>query len=215
MNKGKIPCSGFFIDTRYLVFTDDKILQLSQSILEQISSGGTGNGGTGTVFYPQVTPQSNGDLLLSWINDGGLENPTPVNIKGDKGDKGADGSPGIDGQKGDPFTYDDFTSAQLEALKGKDGTDYILTESDKLDIADMVDVVGKVDLSDYARTEELPTKLSQLANDSAFITIDDIPDITVPDIDISEFVTQEEFNAKLSSFDVISIEDINAILSEN
>lgn len=37
--------------------------------------------------------------------------------------------------KGDPFTYDDFTPEQLEALKGKD---YVLTDTDKTEIADVV-----------------------------------------------------------------------------
>lgn len=39
------------------------------------------------------------------------------------------------GEKGDPFTYDDFTVEQLEELKGKDGNDYVLTEADKTEIA--------------------------------------------------------------------------------
>ncbi len=38
--------------------------------------------------------------------------------------------------KGDPFTYDDFTPEQLEALRGDD---YVLTDQDKQDIADLVD----------------------------------------------------------------------------
>src|SRR5699024_9330918 len=51
---------------------------------------------------------------------------------GDKGEPGADGKDGTDGAKGDPFTYEDFTEEQLEALRGpkgepgedgKDGTD--------------------------------------------------------------------------------------------
>ena len=41
----------------------------------------------------------------------------------------------FDGEKGDPFTYDDFTAEQLEALKGKD---YVLTEADKTEIANAV-----------------------------------------------------------------------------
>ena len=57
---------------------------------------------------------------------------------------------GKDGDKGDPFTYEDFTPEQLAALKGKDGVDgqdgkngedgqdgkdYVLTEADKTEIA--------------------------------------------------------------------------------
>ena len=43
------------------------------------------------------------------------------------------------GEKGDPFTYDDFTPEQLEALKGQPGAkgdDYVLTEADKQEIAE-------------------------------------------------------------------------------
>ena len=34
---------------------------------------------------------------------------------------GTQGPQGIQGPKGDPFTYDDFTAAQLEKLRGKNG----------------------------------------------------------------------------------------------
>lgn len=61
------------------------------------------------------------------------------------------GADGKKGEKGDAFTYDDFTPEQLAALKGekgdkgdkgedgKDGqhgSDYVLTESDKTEIAE-------------------------------------------------------------------------------
>lgn len=48
----------------------------------------------------------------------------------------------LNGEKGDPFTYEDFTPEQLEALKGEpgkdgeNGSDYVLTESDKTEIAE-------------------------------------------------------------------------------
>ena len=37
--------------------------------------------------------------------------------KGDKGDKGEKGDKGIQGVKGDPFTYDDFTEAEIKELQ--------------------------------------------------------------------------------------------------
>lgn len=40
-------------------------------------------GEDGAVFTPSVDVDGN----LSWTNDGGLDNPDTVNIKGDKGDK--------------------------------------------------------------------------------------------------------------------------------
>lgn len=42
------------------------------------------DGSSGVTFTPSVSP----DGELSWDNDGGLENPDPVNIKGPKGDSG-------------------------------------------------------------------------------------------------------------------------------
>lgn len=55
--------------------------------------GKTGN--TGVTFTPHVDSQGN----LSWTNDGGLENPATVNIKGPKGEDST--VPGPKGDKGD------------------------------------------------------------------------------------------------------------------
>ena len=52
------------------------------------------NGANGATFIPSVQE----DGMLSWSNDGGLDNPAPVNIKGPKGDTGLQG---IQGEKGD------------------------------------------------------------------------------------------------------------------
>lgn len=43
-----------------------------------------GDGVDGTTFTPSVSE----DGIISWTNDGGKENPAPVNIKGPKGDSG-------------------------------------------------------------------------------------------------------------------------------
>lgn len=47
----------------------------------------------------------------------------PLDAKGIaiKGDPGRDGRDGVDGRDGAPFTYDMFTPAQLEALRGPEG----------------------------------------------------------------------------------------------
>lgn len=45
---------------------------------------------------------------------------------------------GVKGDKGDAFTYSDFTPEQLASLKGEKGDDYVLTEQDKQDIANLV-----------------------------------------------------------------------------
>ena len=101
-------------------------------------------GGGGATFVPSVDAEGN----LSWSNDGDLPNPETVNIKGPRGEKGEDGytpikgvdyfdgeqgvpgytpQKGVDyfdgqqGEKGDPFTYEDFTPEQLASLKGEKG----------------------------------------------------------------------------------------------
>lgn len=70
-------------------------------VVDAIKTGGFG-ALDGATFTPSVS--SNG--VLSWTNDKGKTNPASVNIKG---------------PKGDAFTYADFTSAQLEALRGPKG----------------------------------------------------------------------------------------------
>lgn len=62
-----------------------------------------------------------------------------VSLKGDKGDKG------------EPFEYKDFTPAQLEALTGPigpKGDSYVLTETDKNEIAQIV-------LAEFPTAEEV------------------------------------------------------------
>lgn len=70
----------------------------------------------------------------------------------------------LKGDKGEPFKYSDFTPEQLESLrgpqgktgpKGQKGDSYILTENDKEEIASKVAV---------------PTKTSELENDSDFVS---------------------------------------------
>lgn len=64
---------------------------------EQGLQGETGTAGAnGTTFIPAVSE----DGLISWTNDGGLENPDSVNIKGSKGDTGPQGPKGDTGERG-------------------------------------------------------------------------------------------------------------------
>lgn len=63
-------------------------------------------GGFGALDGATFTPSVSSDGVLSWTNDKGKTNPASVNIKG---------------PKGDAFTYADFTSEQLAALRGPKG----------------------------------------------------------------------------------------------
>lgn len=57
-----------------------------------IVTSGSGTGGAdGTTFTPSVSE----DGIISWTNDGGKDNPTPVNIKGADGANGTNGENGV------------------------------------------------------------------------------------------------------------------------
>ena len=98
--------------------------------------GGGSSGNDGTTFVPSVSA----DGVLSWTNDGGLENPAAVNIKGDKGEKGDKGDTGPQGEKGDKG---DTGATGPQGEPGADGytpikgTDY-WTSADKAEIVDDV-----------------------------------------------------------------------------
>lgn len=54
------------------------------------------DGQNGATFFPTVS----NDGVISWTNDRDLDNPPPVNIKGEKGDKGDKGDQGERGLQG-------------------------------------------------------------------------------------------------------------------
>lgn len=70
-------------------------------------------GEDGATFTPSVSS----DGVISWTNDKGLANPNSVNIKGPQGEKGEKGETGETGPQ---------------------GNDYVLTDDDKEEIADLV-----------------------------------------------------------------------------
>lgn len=88
---------------------------------EKVSLWDSGTAGADGEDGATFTPSVSSDGTLSWTNNKGLDNPTPVNVKGADGTNGVDGAKGDKGDKGDPFTYDDFTAAQLATLKGEKG----------------------------------------------------------------------------------------------
>lgn len=91
----------------------EHINQVAQAVIELEENGGQGGGGSGkngVTFVPSVSA----DGVISWTNDGGLDNPDSVNIKGEKGDKGEQGIQGIQGVKGEKGD---------SGAAGKDGTD--------------------------------------------------------------------------------------------
>ena len=76
------------------------------------------DGKSGSTFTPHVSE----DGLLSWTNDGDLDNPEPVNIKGQKGDKGETGAPGDDGAQGEKGD-DGLSAYEVAVQNGYGGTE--------------------------------------------------------------------------------------------
>ena len=72
-----------------------------------VNQGGL-QGANGAVFTPSVAA----DGTLSWTNDGGLENPDAVNIKGPKGEPGTNGADGRTPVKGQDY----FTAADKNEM---------------------------------------------------------------------------------------------------
>lgn len=99
--------------------------------IRSLTTEGDGTSGqNGYTFTPSVSAEG----VISWTNDGDLENPPPVNIKGPAGATGATGAPGAKGADGktpvkgtDYFTAADkaeLVQAVLAALPDGDGATY-------------------------------------------------------------------------------------------
>lgn len=126
------------------------------------ASGGSDGGvpGTNGVTF---TPHLSADGTLSWTNDGGLTNPTPVNIKGAKGDTGPRGEKGDTGPQGPQGEKGDTGAQGAKGDKGDTGaagSDASVTENN------IVAALGYTPLkiSDIAAetTETLPNYTNQL-----------------------------------------------------
>ena len=181
--------------------TEDVYNQIMELLNRYIEQGGGGVGNDGATFIPQISE----DGILSWTNDKGLENPEPVRIVGKDGEaptieiddngfwviggyntgvkaKGEDGHTPVKGV--DYFDGKDGKNAYQYAVDGGyEGSEGefaqkmatpIPTKTSDLE-NDSNFLTQHQDLSDYAKSSEIPTKTSEITNDSGFITNSDIP----------------------------------------
>ena len=75
---------------------DSESLVMSQKATTNFGGGG-GSSENGATFTPSVSSAG----VISWTNDKGLANPSPVNVKGPQGPKGYDGDTGPQGEQGE------------------------------------------------------------------------------------------------------------------
>lgn len=90
-----------FVRNNTHTHTNNTVLQqlgedVSGSLTYKGASVGSGGGTGGVVYIPEVSDQG----ILSWTNNGGLSNPSSMNIRGAQGEKGDTGAAGAQGVQG-------------------------------------------------------------------------------------------------------------------
>ncbi len=101
---------------------EEQLTQAVESALQEAKDSGDFDGKDGTSVTVKSVSESSADGGSNVVT---FSDGKTVTIK--NGNKGKDGYTPVkgkdysDGEKGDPFTYEDFTVEQLAALKGKDG----------------------------------------------------------------------------------------------
>ena len=111
------------------------------------------NGADG--YSPRATVTKSGTVSTITVTDKNGTTTVTVN-DGAKGDKGEQGAQGVKGDKGDKGDKGETGAAGAD---GKDGADWVPTAAEKTAIAN--EAAGMV---------SVPTKTSQLTNDSGFLT---------------------------------------------
>lgn len=223
-----------------------------QALLKDI-----GQGVNGTTYTPSVSAAGE----ISWTNDGGKDNPEPMNIKGPKGDTGPQGAPGKDGERGPqgepgkdgaagpqgpqgepgaegPQGPKGDIGAQGEQGEqgpkgdtgaqgpqgeqgpkgdtgpqgeqgpkgdpgpaGADGKDYVLTDTDKTDIAAKVEIPdGSVTTNKLADGAVTGDKVSSLAIEAKHIKPRTITGMRLALKTVTENLLSDELQAKLTSW---------------
>ena len=220
-----------------------------QALLKDI-----GQGVNGTTYTPSVSAAG----VISWTNDGGKDNPEPVNIKGPKGDTGPQGAPGKDGEQGPqgepgkdgaagpqgpqgepgaegPQGPKGDIGAQGEqgpkgdtgaqgpqgeqgpkgetghqgeqgpkgdpGPAGADGKDYVLTDTDKTDIAAKVEIPdGSVTTNKLADSAVTGDKIKSLAIETKHIKPRTITGARIVLKTVTENLLSDELQTKLTSY---------------
>ena len=203
----KIKCN----DTEYDIKDEtarSSVTSLQSSVgtlttrVNALETGGTGGAGPkgdkgddGVTFTPNVSEAG----VISWTNNGGLNNPESVNIKGAKGDNGTNGTDGVSptvtvskSGKVTTVTITDKDGEHVATINdGADGTGSggsgdmtkAIYDTDEDGIVDNASKLGGQLPAYYAKASDIPTvptKVSALENDSGFITGYTETDPTVP-----------------------------------
>ena len=114
---------------------DDGDLATEEYVNQKIAEAQLGGGSGGSVDLENYYTKTEVDAAIEQIE----LTPGPKGDKGDQGEPGANGAPGEKGEKGDKG---DPGEQGIQGIQGEPGADYVLTDTDKQEIAAMVDVSG-------------------------------------------------------------------------
>lgn len=179
-------------DALYITLRNDV-----DNILQMIENGEIGGGGSGTGMTPEQKEQlttaynhamSDAVTTTDTVNSAvaSYVEANKDTLKGEKGDKGDTGATGAKGDKGEA------------GANGKDG----LTTAVSVNGTTYTHVDGTVTLPDYPT---VPTKVSELANDSSFATESYVTtkiaeaSISGGSVDLSEYAKTTEVNTAIST----------------
>lgn len=153
------------VDGGYIQYSTDKGETWVNLIAEADLKGDKGDTGA-----DGITPHigANGNWYIG-DDDTGKPSRGEQGAKGDAGPQGPKGDPGEKGGKGDPGTPGKNGTDGHTPVKG---TDY-WTAADKAEIVE--DTKAAIDLSNYAEKTDIPSKTSQLTNDSGYLTLATLP----------------------------------------
>lgn len=112
-----ITSPSFVIRTGDTVYNDGDVVDSTSefSALTKLVTDATG------LINEVQDKLDNGEFIGATGPQGPRGETGPAGPRGETGPQGVPGETGQTGQKGDPFTYEDFTPAQLESLRGPQG----------------------------------------------------------------------------------------------
>lgn len=213
----------------YTGLPESRIEELLLELKEVIEEGGGGGGGTSTIAWK---PTVAADGTISWVRTASETKPEDQNIKGPKGDTGETGakgdtgetgSQGPKGDDGDPglgiklvtinqqghliITFDDDTTQDAGAIPGGGGAVDSVNGKTGAVTLDAEDVGALPDDTD------IPSKTSDLTNDSGFITkaVNDLISYYLK----SETYTKAEVNALIGAISTIHFEAVLTLPTED
>lgn len=213
----------------YTGLPESRIEELLLELKEVIEEGGGGGGGTSTIAWK---PTVAADGTISWIRTASETKPEDQNIKGPKGDTGETGakgdtgetgSQGPKGDDGDPglgiklvsinqqghliITYDDDTTQDAGAIPGGGGA------VDSVNGKTGTVVLNAEDVGALPDDTAIPSKTSDLTNDSGFITkaVNDLINYYLK----SETYTKAEVNALIGAISTIHFEAVLTLPTED